>query len=110
MKSAPQLNSPYGGDLVSLLVGGDERLALLEDSVALESLTLSPRALCDLELLSVGGFSPLTSFMNKKDYESVLKRMRLNNGMLFPMPVTLSVNQKYKLGQKLALRDGYSNL
>ena len=55
------------------------------------SLTLDERGLCDLELLAVGGFSPLKSFMNKADYERVVAEMRLADGTLWPLPVTLPV-------------------
>ena len=55
------------------------------------SLTLDERGLCDLELLAVGGFSPLKGFMNKADYERVVGEMRLDDGTLWPLPVTLPV-------------------
>ena len=68
----PQLISPYGGKLVNLLVSSDEREALVARSNQLPSFKISPRALCDLELLATGGFSPLDRFMGKADYENVL--------------------------------------
>ena len=52
-----------------------------------------PAALCDLELLATGAFSPLDRFMGKADYERVLTEMRLKNGMLFPIPVTLPLDE-----------------
>jgi sulfate adenylyltransferase len=71
---------------------------------------LTERQLCDLELLINGGFSPLTGFMNKGDYDSVLKDMRLSDGTLWPMPITLDVNaqlaENLQKGDSLALRDG----
>lgn len=73
------------------------------------SITLSQRQACDLELLLNGGFAPLTTFMNQEDYESVLQHMRLANGTLWPMPVTLDVDGDFAAnlheGQELALRD-----
>ncbi len=70
---------------------------------------LSDRQLCDLELLLNGGFSPLGGFMNKIDYQSVLKNMRLKNGKLFPIPITLDVSdnfsKKIKSKDKITLRD-----
>ena len=57
----------------------------------LASLTLDERGLCDLELLSVGGFSPLAEFLGKADYERVVGEMRLADGTLWPLPVTLPV-------------------
>ena len=80
-------------------------------AVNLASLTLSDRQLCDLELILNGSFEPLNSFMNKKDYESVLKNMRLDNGKLWPIPITLDVanktiqNLKIKEKTKISLRD-----
>jgi sulfate adenylyltransferase len=60
---------PYGGTLVDLRVTGAERDALLEQVVQLPSIQISARAVCDLELLAVGGFSPLDRFMGQADYE-----------------------------------------
>ena len=56
---------------------------------------LSSRQICDLEMILNGGFAPLEGFLNKEDYESVLKNMRLKNGMLWPIPVTLDVSEKF---------------
>ena len=71
---------------------------------------LTPRQLCDLELLMNGGFSPLRGFMNRKDYEGVCNNMRLADGTLWPMPITLDVTEEFakKLTpgrSKIALRD-----
>jgi sulfate adenylyltransferase len=70
---------------------------------------LTPRQLCDLELLLNGGFSPLRGFMGRRDYESVCERMRLADGTLWPVPVTLDVPEDLagalEPGQRLALRD-----
>ncbi len=76
------------------------------------SLTLDERGLCDLELLAVGGFSPLTGFLGKADYERVVAESRLANGTLWPLPVTLPVTpgNGVEEGKPLALRDVYGNL
>ncbi len=75
------------------------------------SLTLDERGLCDLELLAVGGFSPLESFMGKADYDRVLGESRLADGTLWPLPVTLPVAPAaVTLGKPVALRDVYGNL
>jgi sulfate adenylyltransferase len=71
---------------------------------------LTARQLCDLELLMSGGFSPLRGFMNRADYEGVCHNMRLANGTLWPMPITLDVSEDFakKLtpgSSKIALRD-----
>ena len=84
---------------------------LKKEAVKLSSLTLNERQLCDLELILNGGFSPLKSFLNKKDYNSVLNNMRLSNGDLWPIPITLDVSNEtinsnnLKNGIDIALRD-----
>ena len=73
------------------------------------SLQLSDRHLCDLELVINGGFDPLTGFMSRNDYDSVVRNMRLSDGSLWPMPITLDVNDKFlseiSNTPKIALRD-----
>ena len=73
------------------------------------SLQLSDRHLCDLELIFNGGFDPLIGFMSQNDYDSVVSDMRLSDGSLWPMPITLDVDDKFafKISNtpKIALRD-----
>ena len=88
-----KLNEPYGGKLVNLLVTGEEKQEMLEKAMRVQSIQISPRSLCDLELLASGAFSPLDRFMGKQDYERVLTEMRLESGTLFPIPVTLPVDE-----------------
>jgi len=75
----------------------------------LTSWDLTPRQICDLELLMNGGFNPLKGFLTEADYNCVVKNMRLADGTLWPMPITLDVTQDFadivELGQKIALRD-----
>ena len=78
MKQIP----PYGGKLVSLVAEGEEKSELTRRAVELTSLQLSPRTLCDLELLATGAFSPLDRFMGKADAERVAAEMRLAGGTL----------------------------
>jgi sulfate adenylyltransferase len=67
--------------------------------------------LCDLELLAVGAFSPLDRFMSEADYKSVLDEMRLADGTIFPIPLTLSVDElNFKIGSSVALRDTKNNI
>ena len=103
------LNQAHGGSLVNLLVD-DQRAAKLKEIVLnLQDITLNDRQLCDLELLSTGAFSPLTGFMIRSDYESVLDRMRLQNGLLWPIPICLDIEElqagRLEVGQSIALRD-----
>ena len=101
--------SPHGGQLVDLIVNPDRAAELEVASRDFPSVSLSPRQLCDLELLQVGGFSPLTGFLCRSDYESVCNSMRLADGTLWPMPITLDVTEAFaktlNIGDSVALRD-----
>jgi sulfate adenylyltransferase len=104
-----ELNQPYGGALVNLLVSADRGAELKAASRDLVSLDLTPRQLSDLEMLATGAFTPLTSFMGQADYEAVCARMRMADGRFWPVPVTLDVPQKFaeslSSNQAVALRD-----
>ena len=103
------LVEPHGGSLVDLMAGEERAAELKEKSRDWPSLDLSPRQICDLELLLNGGFSPLTGFLNREDYESVCETSRLSGGALWPIPVTLDVSadlaSEAKKSGMLALRD-----
>ncbi|MFB3153039.1 MAG: bifunctional sulfate adenylyltransferase/adenylylsulfate kinase [Candidatus Acidiferrales bacterium] len=100
---------PHGGELAELLAAPEKCAELQAGSRDWQSWDLTPRQLCDLELLLIGGFSPLRSFMGRADYESVCARMRLADGTLWPIPVMLDVPEelahKVGAGATLALRD-----
>jgi sulfate adenylyltransferase len=106
------LISPYGGALVDLLTPQHEREDLKAYASELPSLQVSDRVVCDLEMLAVGAFSPLDRFMGQADYQRVLDDMRLANGCLFPIPVTLPVNPspEIALDQDIALRNDKNEL
>ncbi len=103
------LNPPHGGELVNLLATPDRSFELQTASRDWPSWDLTPRQLCDLELLLNGGFSPLRGFMSRADYESVCSKMRLANGHLWPIPINLDVTEEFakKLepGKTIALCD-----
>jgi sulfate adenylyltransferase len=105
------LISPYRGSLINLLVQGEEREELLARAIKLPSMQISARSLCDLELLATGAFSPLDRFMNQADYERVLTEMRLKDGTLFPIPVTLPLDESAlpKWGEAITLNDARNN-
>jgi sulfate adenylyltransferase len=111
MSNMNNLVTPYGGDLVNLMVTGDERQELIEKSKRLQSVQISARAMCDLELLATGAFSPLDRFMRKADYERVLTEMRLSDGTLFPIPITLPVDEDDlpTWGEQITLSDSRNN-
>ena len=105
-----QLIAPHGGHLVNLIpTQAAERVALKREGAQLPAWDLSPRQLCDLEMLLSGAFSPLDGFMTRADYEGVCKDMRLASGVLWPVPITLDVTREFaaKLGEdkRVALRD-----
>lgn len=110
--NTPNLIAPYGGNLVNLLVLPETLEARKAYASRLRSLQLSPRSVCDLELLAIGGFSPLDRFMGQADYERVLTEMRLANGVLFPIPVTLPIpeNADIFVGEDIALRNDKNEL
>lgn len=106
---ANHIITPHGGTLVNLLAGKDEGALLKKESKAWVSWDLRSRQMCDLELILTGGFSPLTGFLGKADYESVCSSMRLTDGTIWPIPVVLDVTrecaEKLSSGDKLVLRD-----
>ncbi len=81
----------HGGDLKNLLVDDAQRDALKTEAGGYSSVTLTPRQLCDLDLLIDGSFSPLSGFMGKQDYHSVVSQMRLSDQTLWPIPITLDL-------------------
>ena len=103
------LIAPHGGTLVDLFVDADHAASVKTESRDWPSHDLTPRQLCDLELLLNGGFSPLTSFMGHADYDRVCAEMRLEDGTLWPLPITLDVPEELAKslgpGANLALRD-----
>jgi sulfate adenylyltransferase len=103
------LIAPHGGMLTNLMADEARVAELKELSRDWPSWDLTPRQICDLELLLNGGFSPLEGFMTQGDYESVCEKMRLNDGTLWPLPIVLDVTSEVadglKGGDKLALRD-----
>jgi len=92
-----------------LYVSGDSAAKLRLQAADLPSWDLTARQLCDLELLMNGGFNPLKGFLGQADYESVVERMRLADGALWPMPITLDVSEAFaqgvEVGHDIALRD-----
>ncbi|MCS4505716.1 bifunctional sulfate adenylyltransferase/adenylylsulfate kinase [Arhodomonas aquaeolei] len=104
-----KLIEPHGGELKELYL--DEAAAAAEKERARDypSWDLTQRQLCDLELLLNGGFSPLEGFLSPADYDRVVDEMRLADGTLWPIPVTLDVSEAFAEGvgegQRIALRD-----
>jgi sulfate adenylyltransferase len=108
--STSHLIPPHGGELIDLVAQPHRIAELKSQSKEWPSWDLTGRQLCDLELLLTGGFSPLRGFMTRADYEGVCHNMRLADGTLWPMPITLDVTEEFakKLTpgtSKVALRD-----
>jgi sulfate adenylyltransferase len=103
------LIAPHGGELIDLLADADRAAELRTASRDWPSWDLSPRQLCDLELLLNGGFSPLSGFMKRADHDAVCAGMRLADGTLWPIPIVLDIPRDLadRLGRTpvLALRD-----
>jgi sulfate adenylyltransferase len=104
----------HGGRLVNLLVQRAEGEDLREGAASLPLIRLSERSLSDLELLGIGGYSPLEGFMTEADYSSVVNDMRLASGLPWPMPITLAVSGEeaatLREGQEVVLADGSGRL
>jgi len=103
------LIEPHGGVLVDGIVEDERAAELKKQSSDWPSWDLTERQICDLELILSGGFSPLRGFMGKADYERVRADMRLADGTLWPIPITLDVTEEaaggLEPGKTLALRD-----
>ncbi|HEB78367.1 MAG TPA: bifunctional sulfate adenylyltransferase/adenylylsulfate kinase, partial [Methylothermaceae bacterium] len=102
----PTSNQP---PLKNLLADSERAEHLKQESLAFKSVTLSRRQLCDLELLLNGGFTPLQGFMDRETHERVCDDMRLPDGTLWPIPITLDVPRAFadalEPGETIALRD-----
>ncbi|HVE81270.1 MAG TPA: hypothetical protein VND93_00415, partial [Myxococcales bacterium] len=82
---------PHGGRLVDRFVPPPERAALLQRISTLPRLALDAREAADLELIATGAASPLEGFLGQADYRSVVERMRLQSGTVWPLPLTLAI-------------------
>jgi len=102
--------APHGGELVDRTAPEDRRAELLQRAETLNKVALGPRSLSDLEMISTGVFSPLTGFMVQEDYDSVVETMHLSNGLVWSLPITLSVSEEeagtISQGEEVALTDG----
>jgi sulfate adenylyltransferase len=104
-----RLIAPYGGRLTNLFSDRDRIRQLKTDAAGWPTWVLTPRQLCDLELLVNGAFSPLRGFLARAEYESVCRQLRLSDGTLWPLPITLDVSAAIAAclspGDRLALRE-----
>ena len=91
---------PHGGTLIDRVVTGEERDRLLQHARALPQIPVDLWTISDLELIGIGAYSPLTGFMEEGDYRSVLERMRLKDGPVWSIPITLAVDESVAEGLK----------
>jgi len=103
------MSTPNLAPIPELYVSYESAQKLKLEAAELTSVDLTPRQICDLELLMNGGFNPLKGFLSEADYDGVVDNMRLANGALWPMPINLDVSKKIaetvEIGQDIALRD-----
>ena len=101
---------PHGGKLIERVLHAEEREAARDKARHLPQITLGPMSLADLEMLAIGAMSPLTGFMTRADYECVVAEMRLADGTVWSIPVTLPVSTEVasgiREGQEVALVEG----
>ncbi|KAB8317789.1 sulfate adenylyltransferase [Tolypothrix campylonemoides VB511288] len=86
--------APHGGQLVNRIATPEQKQVFLSKADFLPRVQLDERAVSDLQMIGIGGFSPLTGFMNQEDYNRVVTEMRLANGTVWSIPVTLSVDEE----------------
>lgn len=101
--------APHGGVLVDRMLYGDERDAAIARAAHAQKLALNAVNISDLELVAVGALSPLTGFLGSADYAAVVESMRLANGLVWSIPITLAVSREladsFRVGAELALTE-----
>ncbi|MEL6164083.1 MAG: sulfate adenylyltransferase [Cyanobacteria bacterium J06628_3] len=107
MSQIKTLIQPHGGQLINCYLSEQERKETLLRAVNLPHLTLSIRNIADLECIASGVYSPLNGFVNEQEYNSIVRDMRLPNGLAWSIPVTLQISEseaeQYKLDSEIAL-------
>jgi sulfate adenylyltransferase len=98
MYMADPIIPPHGAaqKLVNRIVNPQKAMELKAEAVKLPKITLTAKQACDLEMIAIGAFSPLIGFADQWEFESVCKQVRLADGTLWPIPITLSVNDEVK--------------
>ncbi|MDZ8095604.1 MULTISPECIES: sulfate adenylyltransferase [unclassified Nostoc] len=94
MSHNPDAIAPHGGQLVNRIATSEQRAEFLSKADFLPRVQLDDRAVSDLEMIAIGAFSPLTGFMNQEDYDRTVTEMRLANGLVWSIPITLSVSEE----------------
>ncbi|WP_375493426.1 sulfate adenylyltransferase [uncultured Nostoc sp.] len=94
MSHNPDAIAPHGGQLVNRIATPEQRAEFLSKADFLPRVQLDARAVSDVEMIAIGAFSPLTGFMNQEDYDRTVTEMRLANGLVWSIPITLSVSEE----------------
>jgi len=106
--AAVTLIPPHGGTLINRFADADRARQLASAASGLPKITLSSKQACDLEMIATGAFSPLEGFAGKADFESICREGRLADGTVWPIPITLAVDESVKasleVGGRAALR------
>lgn len=109
MRNNRHIYTGHGGNLIDLLLEPEAAEQYQLQAKDMRSIVLNRRQLSDVELLMNGAFSPLAGFMNRSEYESVVDQLRLPDGCLWPIPITLDIDEKTATkidpGEEIALRD-----
>ncbi|ASK61069.1 sulfate adenylyltransferase [Virgibacillus phasianinus] len=102
------VNQPHGGFLINRELTGQRRAEAIKNAEKLRSITVNSWVISDMELIGIGGFSPLTGFMAQADYENVVKNTRLADGTIWSIPITLPVTveqaKNLNIGEQIALK------
>lgn len=105
---------PHGGKLINKILSEKDKKILKENIFILKSIKLNRRQISDLEMIATGAFSPLGGFMTKEDYESVLYNMRLANGLVWSIPITLAIDknesERFEKGEGISLLDEFGTV
>ena len=105
--AASKLIPPHGSDTLTIsLLEGNERTAELKRAEGLPKVVMTTRETGDLIFMGIGGFTPLTSFMGQVDWKGVCEKMTLANGTFWPIPVTLSHDERLNAGTEICLVSG----
>ncbi|MHC5727341.1 MAG: sulfate adenylyltransferase, partial [Nostoc sp.] len=94
MSHNPDAIAPHGGQLVNRIATPEQRAEFLLKADFLPRVQLDDRAVSDVEMIAIGAFSPLTGFMNQENYDRTVTEMRLANGFVWSIPITLSVSEE----------------
>ena len=106
------LIEPHGGELIDRVLSGAERTALEQGLANMPKIALPEQQQCDLEMIAIGAFSPLTGFMASDDFHAVCDQMQLTNGLPWGIPITFCVDRHtadaLEVGQEVCLTETLS--